>query len=75
MSVRDDLATRFVCPKCESPGANVRLISTGGTFARVFTSESNRFLAATCRRCSYTELYDASILDGPDGGGVFDLIF
>lgn len=77
MSVRDDLATRFVCPKCESHGASVRPISTsGGTLSRMFNFQHNQFLAATCDWCGYTELYDARVLgEKRAGSDVFDLLF
>ena len=77
MSVRDDLAHRFVCPKCQNHGADVRSISTsGGTLSRMFNFQHNQFLAATCEQCGYTELYDARVLGSRSAGSdVFDLLF
>ena len=77
MSVSDDLARRFVCTKCGRSGARVRPISTsGGTLSRMFNYQHNRFLAASCTWCGYTELYDADALGERSGAGdVFDLLF
>ena len=76
MSLRDHLADRFVCPKCETHGATVRPItSSKGPLAWVADPQKHSFLAATCGRCGYTELYDASVLDDGEAGGMFDLIF
>lgn len=77
MPVRDDLERHFVCPKCESHGASTRTLSTsGGTLSRMFNFQHNRFIAATCDWCGYTELYDARVLgERSTSSDVFDLLF
>lgn len=77
MSTQSDLERRFVCAKCSRTGARVRTISTsGGTLSRMMNFQHNRFLAASCTWCGYTELYDADTL-GARGraSDVFDLLF
>ena len=50
---------KFNCSKCEHTTANVRMLYVGAdeTLMRIF-SYKNRFVAVTCQRCGFTELYD-----------------
>lgn len=77
MKIDDQLAQRFVCPKCQSAGAAVkRFAATGTGLSRMFDIEHNVFIAASCLNCGYTEVYNPEILEGKDDvGAVLDLIF
>lgn len=71
------LATRFVCAKCRASGGSVRRIATTGTgISRLFDIQRNRFIAVSCRRCGYTELYEPHVLgDQAQAMDVLDTLF
>jgi predicted nucleic-acid-binding Zn-ribbon protein len=53
------IAERFRCLKCFESLADVRRIATAGTGASGRVAE---FVAVSCRKCGYTELYDPEVL-------------
>lgn len=77
MAVESQLAARFVCCKCDSRGASVdRFAATGTGISRLMNLQHKQFIAATCRRCGYTEIYNPSVFGrGTNGMDVLDVIF
>ena len=77
MNIDEELAYRFICPKCKSSGASVkRFAATGTGLSRVFDIQHNKFIAVSCQTCGYTELYNPDILERKDrAGDVLDLLF
>lgn len=77
MRLDEAIAERFVCPKCQSKGAQVkRFAATGTGLSRLFDIEHNVFIAASCENCGHTEIYNPEILEGKDDlGTVLDLLF
>ena len=71
------LASRFICPKCRVSGASVKRIAATGTgFSRLFDLQRNRFIAVSCTRCGYTELYDPRAFgDQEKTTDVLDILF
>ncbi len=48
----------YKCPKCGNPEYNVDQIrTTGGGFSKIFDVQNKKFVAVSCTRCKYTELY------------------
>ena len=69
MNLDQELARRFVCAKCRSEGAHVkRFAATGTGLSRLFDIQHNKFVAASCTNCGYTELFNPHILDLMFGG-------
>lgn len=77
MDLESAIGERFVCAKCRHQEVYIKRIATTGTgFSRMFDIEHNVFLACSCTRCGYTELYNPEILEGKDNlGTILDLIF
>jgi predicted nucleic-acid-binding Zn-ribbon protein len=71
------LAGRFRCPKCQNRGGSVkRFAATGTGLSRLFDVQHNEFIAVSCTRCSFTELYNPQILEGKGVAmSVLDLLF
>ncbi len=72
-----ELATRFVCPKCEQRGALVEHVACTGTgISRWIDLQHRHYAAVTCSRCGFTEFYDLKTLRGSDTlGDILDIIF
>ena len=77
MKLEDRIAQRFVCSKCSSSGATVKRIAASGTgLSRMFDIQHNTFVAASCRNCGYTEIYNPEVLEGKDrAGAILDILF
>jgi predicted nucleic-acid-binding Zn-ribbon protein len=77
MRLEDQIGQRFVCAKCNSSGASVKRIAAPGTgLSRMFDIQHNTFIAASCRNCGYTEIYDPEMLEGKDKtGAILDILF
>jgi len=77
MDIDHQIADRFRCPKCNCRGAHVKRIAATGTgLSRLLDWQHNRFIAASCRECGYTELYNPDVLGSRSHvGDVLDLIF
>jgi predicted nucleic-acid-binding Zn-ribbon protein len=77
MRLEDQIAQRFVCPKCSGTGAGVKRISASGTgLSRMFDIQHNTFIAASCRNCGYTEIYNPEVIEGKDrAGAILDILF
>lgn len=69
------LAAKFVCGKCQNKGAEIKRIAvaTPGLGAAL-DIERNVFVAASCRRCGYTEFYNPQIL-GEKPIGLLETLF
>lgn len=77
MSLEEQFATRFRCPKCQSSGAATRRVSTAGTgLSKLLDIQHNQFITVSCQHCGFTEMYDPSVLEGKRHlGNVLDLLF
>lgn len=77
MRFDDELASRFICPKCSNPGGQVKRISASGAgLSRMIDIQHNVFTAVSCRRCGYTEFYNPEIFEGKDSFmSILDLLF
>lgn len=77
MKLEDRIAQRFICAKCGSSGAIVKRIAASGTgLSRMFDIQHNTFVAASCRNCGYTEIYNPEVLEGKDkAGAILDILF
>jgi hypothetical protein len=77
MRLEDRLASKFVCTKCGSTGAEVRRFAATGTgITRFLDIQHNQFVAVSCKNCGYTEIYNPEILEGKDNlGDIIDMIF
>lgn len=48
----------YKCPKCGNTEYDVDQIrTTGGGFSKIFDVQNKKFVAVSCKRCRYTELY------------------
>lgn len=48
----------YTCPKCGNRKAETDQIrTTGAGFTKFFNIQNRRFLAISCTKCGYTELY------------------
>jgi hypothetical protein len=77
MELEEQLASRFVCAKCQNHGAKVKRIATAGTgLSKILDVEHNQFVTASCTNCGYTEVYNPEILEGKRHlGSILDLLF
>lgn len=77
MTLDQELARRFVCTKCRSRGGHVkRFAATGTGLSRIFDIQHNKFVAVSCAKCGYTELFNPQILEGKSvGTDILDLLF
>ncbi|MHC4450295.1 MAG: zinc ribbon domain-containing protein [Planctomycetota bacterium] len=77
MDLDQQLGERFRCSKCQGRGAiTKRVAATGTGFSKLFDIQQHRFIAVSCRKCGYTELFNPDILEGKKhAGDVLDLIF
>lgn len=60
----------YRCPKCghgEFETGQIR--ATGGILSKIFDVQNKRFTTVICRRCRYTEIYQA---DSSTLGNIFD---
>ncbi|KJF43483.1 hypothetical protein SAMN05444285_10515 [Draconibacterium orientale] len=63
----------FSCPKCSSWEYEEDTIrTTGGGFTRFFDIQNRKFIAISCKRCGYTELYKAG--RGSTAGSILDFL-
>ncbi len=77
MGLNNEVATRFVCQKCEAQGAEVKRIATTGTgISKLMNWQSNTFIAASCKNCGYTEMYNPEMLERRRHGmDILDALF
>lgn len=77
MSLEDQLAGRFKCPKCQSTGGRVKRISTAGSgISKLFDIQHNQFVMVSCSQCGFTEVYDPEVLEGKHHlGTILDILF
>lgn len=60
----------YRCPKCSNRECEIGEIrASGGFWAKVFDVQNKKFSTVICRRCRYTEIYQA---DSSTLGSVFD---
>nr|WP_320021779.1 zinc ribbon domain-containing protein [uncultured Draconibacterium sp.] len=63
----------FSCPKCSSwEYEEDEIRTTGAGFSRFFDIQNRRFIAISCKRCGYTELYKAG--RGSTAGSILDFL-
>ena len=66
------LADRFVCPRCDTPGAEVQRLAMSGTgLSRFLEIQAYRYAFASCINCGYTEVFNLRTLEGKDNLGTF----
>jgi predicted nucleic-acid-binding Zn-ribbon protein len=77
MSIDEQMATRFVCSKCNNQGASTKRFSAAGTgISKILDIQHNQFVAVSCRNCGYTEIYNPEVLEGKKHlGSILDVIF
>ena len=70
--IEDNLASAFVCSKCEQSGANVNNLAMSGTgLSRMLEIQAYRYAFVSCKNCGYTEVYNLKTLKGKDDLGTF----
>jgi predicted nucleic-acid-binding Zn-ribbon protein len=76
MTIDDQLAQRFSCPKCRRSGGEVkRFAATGTGLTKLMDIQHNKYIAVSCRYCGFTELYNPDMLEGKSHlGDILDLI-
>ncbi len=66
------LADQFVCPRCDTRGADVQRLAMSGTgLSRFLEIQAYRYAFASCINCGYTEVFNLRILEGKDDLGTF----
>lgn len=77
MKLEETIGTRFKCPKCQGSGAQVKKIAATGTgLSKMFDIQHNHFIAASCRKCGFTEIYNPDMLgDKSKLGTILDVVF
>ena len=77
MTIDEQLAQRFSCPKCRRSGARVRrFAATGRGLTKIMDIQHNKYIAVSCRYCGFTELYIPDMLEKKSHlGDVLDVLF
>lgn len=77
MKLDEQISSRFTCTKCKQHGAEVkRIATTGAGLSKLLDIQHNQFLAASCRNCGYTEIYNPDMLgDKRKLGTILDVLF
>ena len=77
LDLEQQLAVKFVCAKCGNRGGKVRRIATTGQgISRILDFQYNNFVTVSCKKCGFTELFDAEPLQGRGTTGkLLDVIF
>lgn len=77
MTFDEQMENRFVCPKCGNPGGRAKRISASGAgLSKLMDIQHNVFVAVSCSRCGYTELYNPEPYEGKDNFmNILDLLF
>jgi len=77
MTFDAELQNKFICSKCNNPGGAVKRVSMSGTgLSKLMDIQHNQFVAVSCNRCGYTELYNPEIFEGKDNFmNILDLLF
>ena len=75
--VDDELASKFVCPKCKNRGGDAERLAMSGTgLSRFMDIQPFRYIFVSCRNCGYTEIYNLKTLEGKDDlGTIIDVLF
>lgn len=76
--VDDELASKFVCPKCKNHGGHVERLAMSGTgLSRLLEVQNKRYAFVSCRNCGYSEIYHLSILEGKGDrlGSILEILF
>lgn len=64
--------SEYVCPKCGSSEYITDTIqTTGGNLSKFFDVQNKKFLAVSCAKCGYTELYRE---DSSMASNIFDFL-
>ena len=75
--IEDELASAFVCSKCQHSGGHVENLAMSGTgISRLLEIQAYRYAFVSCMNCGYTEIYNLRVLKGKDNlGTIFEVIF
>jgi uncharacterized protein len=66
------IPTTYTCPKCGHPEHETGEIrAAGGFWSKIFDVQGKRFTTVICKRCRYTELFQA---DTRMLGNIFDFL-
>ncbi len=56
---------QYICPKCGSREyEHDEIHTTGGKLAKMFDVQNKKFIAVSCARCGYTDLYKGKTSTG-----------
>lgn len=70
--VGDQLAEKFLCPRCNHRGVHVEHLAMSGTgLSRLFEIQAYRYAFVSCNEYGYTEVFDLKTLEGKDDLGSF----
>ena len=77
MKLEEEIGNRFICSKCRNQSGVIRRFAATGTgLSRILDFQHNSFLAVSCDRCGFTELYDPRVFERKDSlADVLDLLF
>ena len=75
--IEKEMAKKFVCAKCgHKGGLEDEVAMTGTGLSKLFDIQHNEFLAISCTKCGYTELYNLAIMRGKDYTmDILDILF
>jgi len=66
------MSPKYVCAKCGNAHFESEEIrTTGGRFSKIFDVQNKKFVAVSCTKCGYTELYKGKT---STIGNIFDFI-
>lgn len=77
MTLEEQLAQKFTCPKCDNQGGETDTFAATGTgFARFFDVQNKRFITVSCTNCGFTEVYNERVMKSKTSAGdVIDFLF
>lgn len=53
---------KYCCPKCNHKQCETGEMFTAGSFwMKIFNIQNKKYSVVTCKRCSYTELYNTEL--------------
>jgi predicted nucleic-acid-binding Zn-ribbon protein len=72
-NLEDQIGARFKCSKCKNSSSNIRrFAATGSGLSRFVDWQHNEFIAVSCDRCGFTDIYDPSVFK--DKGRVTEIL-
>lgn len=66
------MSQKYVCTKCgHAQFESEEIRTTGGRFSKIFDVQNKKFVAVSCTKCGFTELYKGKT---STIGNIFDFI-